>query len=283
MTGPHDIVAAPLPFDAMPARDASPRRRWHVGPSFALKLVLPVTILILWEAVARSGLVPAYNFPPPSAVLGTLFELARNGVMFTHLSVSALRVLCGFLIGAGAGTVLGALTGFSTRWHDLLDGTVQSLRSIPIIAWVPLFILWLGIDEAPKICLIAIGAFFPVYLNLYTALRGVDRKLIEVGRANRMTGWRLVRRVMLPSALPTYFVGLRTGLSLSWMFVAAAELLGASSGIGYMLLEAQSLGRPAVVIASMILFGICGKSTDLLLVAASTRLLHWQDTVQAER
>jgi sulfonate transport system permease protein len=279
---PHEIVALPLPFDGTLARRDAPKQRWPLGASFGLRLVLPVAVLILWEALARSGLVPAYNFPPPSAVVGTLIELARSGVMFTHLSVSVLRVLFGFLIGAGIGTVLGALTGFSTRWHDLLDGTVQSLRSIPIIAWVPLFILWLGIDEAPKICLIAIGAFFPVYLNLYTALHGVDRKLIEVGRANRMTGWRLVRRVMLPSAMPAYFVGLRTGLSLSWMFVAAAELLGASSGIGYMLLEAQSLGRPAVVIASMILFGICGKSTDLLLAATSARLLHWQDTVQAE-
>jgi sulfonate transport system permease protein len=279
---PHEIVADPSSFEGMPTRESGQKRHWRVGPSFTLKLVLPLAILVLWEVVARTGLVPAYNFPPPSAVLATLVELARSGVMFTHLSVSALRVLLGFLIGAGVGTALGGLTGFSARWRDLLDGTVQSLRSIPIIAWVPLFILWLGIDEAPKICLIAIGAFFPVYLNLYTALRSVDRKLIEVGQANRMTGWRLVRRVMLPSALPAYFVGLRTGLSLSWMFVAAAELLGASSGIGYMLLEAQSLGRPAVVIASMILFGICGKTTDVLLAGASARLLHWQDTVPAE-
>ncbi len=282
MIWPHEIVADPLSFEDMPARKTSQNRRWQVSPSFALKLVLPLAILVLWEVVARTGLVPAYNFPPPSVVLETLIELARSGAMFTNLSISALRVLIGFLIGAGVGTLLGALTGFSAKWRDLLDGTVQSLRSVPIIAWVPLFILWLGIDEAPKICLIAIGAFFPVYLNLYTALRGVDRKLIEVGQANRMTGWRLVRRVMLPSALPAYFVGLRTGLSLSWMFVAAAELLGASSGIGYMLLEAQSLGRPAVVIASMILFGICGKATDLLLAVASARVLHWQDTVQAE-
>lgn len=278
---PHEIVAVPSPFDGMLTRKAVPKRRWQVNPAAGLKLILPLTILVLWEAVARTGLVPAYNFPPPSAVLSTLIELARSGVMFTHLSISALRVLFGFLIGAGAGTILGALTGFSAKWRDVFDGTVQSLRSIPIIAWVPLFILWLGIDEAPKICLIAIGAFFPVYLNLYTALRDVDRKLIEVGQANRMTGWRLVRHVMLPSALPAYFVGLRTGLSLSWMFVAAAELLGASSGIGYMLLEAQSLGRPAVVIASMILFGICGKTTDLILATVSARLLHWQDTVQA--
>jgi sulfonate transport system permease protein len=278
---PHEVVIIPSPFDGMLANEAAKKRRWQVNPAVGLKFILPLGILVLWETVARTGLVPAYNFPPPSAVLNTLIDLARSGVMFSHLSISALRVLFGFLIGAGAGTMLGALTGFSTRWRDVFDSTVQSLRSIPIIAWVPLFILWLGIDEAPKICLIAIGAFFPVYLNLHTALRDVDRKLIEVGQANRMTGWRLVRRVMLPSALPAYFVGLRTGLSLSWMFVAAAELLGAGSGIGYMLLEAQSLGRPAVVIASMILFGICGKTTDLILVIVSTRLLHWQDTVHA--
>jgi len=276
------MAAAPASLAAMLSREHAPERRWRVNPAVGLRLALPLVILLSWEAVARTGLVPAYNFPPPSAVLATLVALARSGVMFTHLSISALRVLCGFLIGAGAGTILGALTGFSAKWRDVLDGTVQSLRSIPIIAWVPLFILWLGIDEAPKICLIAIGAFFPVYLNLHTALRGVDRKLVEVGRANRMTGWRLVRRVMLPSALPSYFVGLRTGLSLSWMFVAAAELLGASSGIGYLLLEAQNLGRPAVVIASMILFGLCGKATDLVLAAASARLLNWQDTAPAE-
>jgi sulfonate transport system permease protein len=279
---PHEIVLFPPLFDKAATRDvAKPRQPGN--PDIRLRLILPLAILVAWEAVARIGIVPAYNFPPPTAVMSTLIELARNGVMFKHLGVSALRVLLGFLIGAGFATALGALTGFSTKWREVFDGTVQSLRSIPIIAWVPLFILWLGIDEAPKICLIAIGAFFPVYLNLFTGLRGVDRKLIEVGRANRMTGWRLVRCVMLPSALPSYFVGLRTGLGLSWMFVAAAELLGASSGIGYMLLEAQNLGRPAVVIASMILFGVCGKTTDLVLAGLSGQLLHWQDTVPADR
>jgi sulfonate transport system permease protein len=278
---PHEIVVIPPPFDRVAIAEAS-KERWSIL-RVRLRLILPLTILVLWEAIARTGLVPAYNFPPTSAVLSTLIELARSGAMFKHLSISAMRVLFGFLIGAGFGTVLGALTGFSTKWREVCDGTIQSLRSIPIIAWVPLFILWLGIDEAPKISLIAIGAFFPVYLNLFIAIRGVDRKLIEVGQANRMTGWRLVRRVMLPSAMPAYFVGLRTGLGLSWMFVAAAELLGASSGIGYMLLEAQSLGRPAVVIASMVLFGICGKVTDLILAAMSARLLHWQDIVPAER
>jgi sulfonate transport system permease protein len=279
---PHELVLLPPTLDKAALANASAARPAG-GPDARLRLILPLAILVAWEAVARLGIVPAYNFPPPSAVVATLGELAHSGVIFKHLGVSALRVLLGFLIGAGAGTLLGALTGFSTRWREVFDGTVQTLRSIPIIAWVPLFILWLGIDEAPKISLIAIGAFFPVYLNLYTGLRGIDRKLIEVGRANRMTGWRLIRRVMLPNALPAYFVGLRTGLGLSWMFVAAAELLGASSGIGYMLLEAQSLGRPAVVIASMILFGICGKSTDLILAGISARLLHWQDTVPADR
>jgi sulfonate transport system permease protein len=280
----HELVLfSPLYDQPRAAVPAGPKDPGTARSGIHLRLVLPLTILLLWEAVARTGIVPAYNFPPPTVVLGTLIDLARSGVMFKHLGVSALRVLLGFAIGAGFGTILGALTGFSNKWREVFDGTVQSVRSIPIIAWVPVFILWLGIDEAPKICLIAIGAFFPVYLNLFTGLRGVDRKLIEVGRANRMSGWRLVCMVMLPGALPAYLVGLRTGLALSWMFVAAAELLGASSGIGYMLLEAQSLGRPAVVIASMILFGICGKATDLLLAGLSGRLLHWQDTISAER
>jgi sulfonate transport system permease protein len=279
---PHEIVFLPPLFDKAAFADA-PKKRPAGKPDIRLRLILPLAILLLWEALARIGIIPSYNFPPPSTVLNTLIELARSGTMFKHIAVSAFRVFLGFLIGAAFGTILGSLTGFSAKWREICDGTVQSLRSIPIIAWVPLFILWLGIDEAPKIVLIAIGAFFPVYLNLFTALRGIDRKLIEVGRANRMTGWRLVRSVMLPAALPAYFVGLRTGLGLSWMFVAAAELLGASSGIGYMLLEAQNLGRPAVVVASMILFGICGKATDFVLAALSARLLHWQDTMPAER
>jgi sulfonate transport system permease protein len=162
----------------------------------------------------------------------------------------------------------------------LLDPLLQGLRNIPSIAWVPLFILWLGIAEASKVALIAVGVFFPVYLNLMSGIAKTDRKLVEVGRAYRMTGWRLVWSVLVPATLPSYIVGLRSGLGLGWMFVAAAELMGASEGLGFLLIDGQMTGRPAVVIAALIAFAVVGKATDLVLVLLGGRILRWQDTVE---
>ena len=173
--------------------------------------------------------------------------------------------------------VLGAVTGFSRLSRELLDPLFQSLRSIPSMAWVPLFILWLGINESSKISLIALGIFFPVYLNLMNGVQNVDRKLVEVGLVAGFRGAELVWRIILPASLPAYLVGLRQGLALGWMFVVAAEIMGASRGLGYLLIDGEATGRPAIMIASVILFGICGKLTDSLLVTLSARLLRWQD------
>jgi sulfonate transport system permease protein len=162
---------------------------------------------------------------------------------------------------------------------------MQALRSIPSIAWVPLFILWFGIFEGSKITLIAVGVFFPVYLNLMSGIQNVDRKLVEVGRVYRMSGLKLVRRVLLPATLPSYLVGLRSGLGLGWMFVVASELMGASKGLGYLLIDGQMTGRVQVVIGSIVLFAILGKLTDLALAGLSHRYAGWQDsfkTAEAE-
>src|SRR5262249_15690706 len=159
-----------------------------------------------------------------------LYKLARTGDLWIHLEATLGRVALGFVLGALAATVLGAATGYSIRARRLLDPFFQGLRSIPSIAWVPLFILWLAIAQASKVALSAVGVFFPVYLNLMSGIAKTDRKLVEVGRAYRMTGWRLVMRVQVPATLPAYVVGLRGGLGLGWMFVAAAELMGASEG-----------------------------------------------------
>src|SRR5208282_234377 len=172
------------------------------------------------------------------------------------------RILVGFLLGATFGTILGGLTGYLSLARKLLDPLLQSLRNIPSMAWVPLFLLWLGIQEASKISLIALGAFFPVYLNLSVAMRHVDPKLLEVGKLYRLTNLQMVRRIILPAALPEYIVGLRSGLRLAWMFVVAAELLGASSGIGYLMVDGEMTGRAAVILASVILFAIFGKVSD---------------------
>ena len=179
----------------------------------------------------------------------------------------------GFLLGATAGTLVGALTGYLPIARKMLDPTLQALRSVPSIAWVPLFLLWLGIEESSKIALISLGAFFPVYLNLSVAMRHVDPKLLEVGRLYRLGSFQMVRRIILPAVLPEYIVGLRSGLGLAWMFVVAAELLGASSGIGYLMVDGEMTGRAAVILASVILFAVFGKTTDWMMIAFGRRLL----------
>jgi sulfonate transport system permease protein len=245
----------------------------------ALGLVLPVLLTLVWEAVGRLGLVRPNLLPPPSAVIATVVELARNGELAGHVEVTLLRVLAGFAIGTAAGTALGALCGCSRLFRGLLDPSVQGLRSIPSIAWVPLFVLWLGIFETAKVALIAVGVFFPVYLNLMAGIRDVDRKLVEVGHIYRFSRLTLVRRILLPAALPAYVTGLRGGLGLGWMFVVAAEIMGASQGLGYLMIDGEQTGRPAAILAAILLFAVFGKLSDFALVRLGRRALAWQDSI----
>ena len=207
-----------------PAASAPQRRRPTPRGQGA---VLPVALLLLLEALVRAGAVPAHLLPPPSEVAGTLFGLAHNG-LGAHVLASSARVGAGFAVGAALAIGVGAMVGLSARARSLLDPTFQALRAIPSLAWVPLLLLWLGIDEAPKITLIAIGAFFPVYMGVASGFRDVDRKLIEVAEMAGLGGLALVRRVLLPAALPAVLTGLRNGLSLAWMFMVAAELIAAT-------------------------------------------------------
>jgi sulfonate transport system permease protein len=239
--------------------------------------ILPIILASGWELLARAGIVDTSLFSSPSQIAAELVKLAASGELLAHLETTFVRVVSGFAIGVSAATLLGAVTGYSGFTRRLVDPTLQSLRSIPSMAWVPLFLLWLGIGESSKIALIALGVFFPVYLNLMNAVRSVDRKLVEVGLANGFRGFALVKTVVLPASLPAYLVGLRQGLSLGWMFVVAAEIMGASRGLGYLLIDGQATGRPAIMIASVILFAICGKVSDGLLATLSERWLYWQD------
>jgi sulfonate transport system permease protein len=243
-------------------------------------LVVPLALALVWELVSRTGLVPPNLLPPPSAVVVAMTDLARSGELLGHVEVTLFRVCAGFLAGTVAATLLGALTGTSELARRLFDPLLQGLRSIPSIAWVPLFILWLGIFEASKVTLIAVGAFFPVYLNLMTGIRQVDRKLVEVGHAYGYRGLALIRRVLLPATLPAYVTGLRGGLGLGWMFVVAAEVMGASEGLGFLLVDGQMTGRPAIILGSIVLFAILGKASDLALATIGQRLLAWQDVMR---
>jgi sulfonate transport system permease protein len=244
----------------------------------AIGLILPVAAALLYELAARMGLVEARLLPPPSRIAENVWSLAVTGELWTHVAATMLRLAAGFLIGSVAGILLGALTGASPTASRLLDPTVQALRAIPSLAWVPLFILWLGIFEASKVALIAIGVFFPVYLGVMAAITNIDRKIVEVGRAFRLPPLALTRRVLLPAVLPDCVIAVRSGLGLGFMFVVAAELMGASEGLGFLLLDGQQLGKPEQILAAILAFAVLGKICDGALVAAFRPLLRWQDT-----
>jgi sulfonate transport system permease protein len=246
-----------------------PARRIASRPPVGL--VLPVAILLAWEAEARFGVVATNLLPAPSAVVRTLADLSAGGTLLAHVVATLVRLFLGYVVGAGVATVLGVVCGRSAGVRAALDPTLQALRSIPSLAWVPLFLLWLGIQESSKVALIAVGAFFPVYLNLVTGIVAIDGKLVEVGLLHGYRGVRLAHRVLLPAVLPAYVAGLRSGLGLAWMFVVAAELLGASRGLGYLMVDGQTTGRPELVIAAILLFAVLGKLTDHGLSLASAR------------
>jgi sulfonate transport system permease protein len=255
------------------------RRLWFLNP--LLGLALPVAIAALWELAVYLGLSDGRLVPPPSIIAANLWELAQTGELWRHAQATILRVVAGFGLGVVAGTLFGAIAGYSALTRTIIDPTLQALRAIPSIAWVPLFILWLGIFEASKVTLIAVGVFFPVYLGVMGAILSVDRKIVEVGRAFRLSGPALVRRILLPAVLPTYVVSLRSGLGLGWMFVVAAEFMGASEGLGYLLIDGQQLGKPAQIVAAIIIFAILGKTTDWLLTAGTAPFLRWEDRFHA--
>jgi sulfonate transport system permease protein len=253
----------------------SGRLRRYARP--ALGLLLPVSLALAWEIIVWLGLSSGRLVPPPSRIFVTLVELSRSGELAHHILATLSRVAAGFGLGVAAGTLLGAVSGYWNLARRLLDPTVQALRAIPSLAWVPLFILWLGIFETSKVVLIAVGVFFPVYLGVMGAILSVDRKIVEVGRTFRLSGPAMIRRILLPAVLPAYVVALRVGLGLGWMFVVAAELMGASEGLGYLLLDGQQLGKPAQILAAIVIFAILGKITDWLIEIGAAPSLRWQD------
>ncbi len=240
-------------------------------------LALPVGLAAAWEIAVRAGLSDGRLVPPPSRIYLEFEELARAGELHRHVLATLARVAVGFGVGTVAGTLLGAVAGYSSLARRLLDPTLQGLRAVPSIAWIPLFILWLGIFETSKVALIAVGVFFPVYLGVMAAILSVDRKIVEVGRVFRLSGLAMVRRILLPAVLPSYVVSLRAGLGLGWMFVIAAEFMGASEGLGYLLIDGQQLGKPAEIVAAILAFAVLGKLSDALVVGVAAPFLRWED------
>src|SRR2546421_1284529 len=261
---------------AVAARAARPLAR-YARP--VLGLVLPVGLALAWEIAVRLGVSDGRLVPPPSRIYQEFAELAAAGELQRHVTATILRGGVGFGVGTAAGTLLGAIAGYSAIVRRLVDPSLQGLRAVPSISWIPLFILWLGIFETSKVALIAVGVFFPIYLGVMGAILSVDRKIVEVGRVFRLSGPALVRRILLPAVLPSYVLSLRAGLGLGWMFVIAAEFMGASEGLGYLLIDGQQLGKPAEIVAAILAFRVLGKISDALLAAATAPFLRWEDVV----
>jgi sulfonate transport system permease protein len=227
--------------------------------------------------MVRTSILPDNLVPAPSEIALSLWQMGPERLA-RSIAASCLRVFSGFLIGAALAAVFGTAMGLSQRVEALLHPSFQALRAIPSLAWVPILLLWMGIDEAPKITLVAIGAFFPIQLSVVAGIKGVDRKLIELGEVHGLTRSAMFYRILLPAALPQIFTGLRTGLSLTWMFMVAAELIAATRGLGFMLSDGRETGRPDIVFGAIILLGLLGKLSDSILRAAETSLLRWRDT-----
>jgi sulfonate transport system permease protein len=287
MASPRDsAVTGEAPWPSSHGRTApavprlAGRRRIPVDPRLLLGLFLPIAVALAWEGAVRFGFAQGRLVPPPSRVFLALKALSASGELWAHVWATLWRVLAGFGIGAVAGIAAGALSGASGTIRRIIDPTLQALRAIPSIAWVPLFILWLGIFEASKVALIAVGVFFPVYLGVAGAILSVDRKLVEVGRIFRLSRATLARRILLPAVLPETLIALRSGLGLGFMFVVAAEFMGASEGLGYLLVDGQQMGKPDQILAAIIAFALLGKTADTVLVLATNPLVRWQDTAR---
>jgi sulfonate transport system permease protein len=266
----HVAAVAADQLVAATAVSAPPRRGW-TGVLFGA--ILPIALLVAWQLISVSGIIPAYRLPSPLEVWQAAIDLAQRGLLFADIGISVQRVLLGFVFGSIGGLLVGSVVGLSAWANRLFAPTVGAFRAVPSLAWVPLLILYLGINESEKVLLIAIGAFFPVYTTVSGALRHVDRHLVEVGQAYGLGRVSLLVRVQLPAILPTVVSGLRLALAQSWLFLVAAELIAASLGLGFLLNDSQANGRIDRLFLVIIVLGILGKITDGLIGIGERQLL----------
>ncbi|MBM7410969.1 sulfonate transport system permease protein [Clavibacter michiganensis] len=258
-----DRTAADAPDDdGRVARRAPGRATGGALVRVGVGLVVPVLVVGLWAVVTATGAVAPHLLPAPLDVVRAGVELGQQGILGQYVAISLQRVLLGFALGATVGLVLGAVVGLSRVGLLLLAPTAGAFRTVPSLAWVPLLLLWMGINEDSKVTLVAIGAMFPVYTTVAGALRHVDPHLVEVGRAYGLTRIPLLVTVQLPAVLPAVVSGLRLALAQSWLFLVAAELLAASMGLGYLLTESSSNGRVDRVLLAIVLLAVLGAVTD---------------------
>jgi sulfonate transport system permease protein len=236
----------------------------------------PLLLVLLWQAASMAGLISPRTLAAPSTVLASAWELLLSGELPRHLLVSLGRVALGLGIGVTAGVAFALVAGLSRLGEDIVDAPLQMLRTLPFLALVPLFILWFGIGEVPKIALVALGTTFPVYLTLFAGIRGVDPKLVEAGRVFGLDRRGMIRHVVLPGALPSGLVGLRYALGTAWLSLVIAEQINATAGIGFLINDARDFLRTDVIVVGLLVYALLGLGADALMRAVERRALSWR-------
>jgi sulfonate transport system permease protein len=240
-----------------------------------LPWIVPLAILLAWQAASQFGLLQDQVMPPPTSVARAFWHVASDGELLRDVEVSTARAFSGFAIGGGIGFIFGMMNGLSGLSEKLTDSTLQMVRNIPHLALIPLVILWFGIGEEAKIFLVALGVFFPIYVNTLHGVRSVDRQLLEMARAYGMSERAIFWRVVFPGALPSIFVGLRYALGIMWLTLIVAETISASSGIGFMAMNAREFMMTDVVVLSILIYAALGKLADSAARVLERVFLSW--------
>src|SRR6202050_5168584 len=282
-SGPALLVQAPQRATAGgPGRDSRGEPARHVVTRRGLlRLISPVALLLLWQGESALRIVSQQKLPPPSEVWSTAVRLINTnspayGTLQDAMLVSLERVAIGFGVGATVGILLALVTGLSQFGEYAADPPMQMLRTLPLFGLIPVFIVWFGIGELPKVLLIAIGSSIPLYLNTFAGIRSVDAKLAELGRVLGLSRGELLRHAVLPGALPQMFTGLRLSLGASWLALVVAEQINANAGLGYMINQAEQFNRNDVIFVCLLVYCILGLLTDALVRLLERRSLSWR-------
>lgn len=251
-------------------------------PTWIKGFVIPVFVLALWQYTGSIGLISPTVLPTPIDILLSFYELTKSGELVVNMKVSIGRAFSGFLLGGGLGLLFGILIGFSKKIESFLDPSLQMLRTVPHLAVTPLFILWFGFDELSKVLLIALGAFFPIYINTFLGIRSVDAKLFDVASVLEFNWHRKITRLILPAALPNILLGVRLSLGIAWLGLVVAELMGSSAGVGYMIMDARQFSQTEKVFVGIIIFAVVGKLTDSFVRLLEQKFLKWRSSFQGK-
>ncbi len=245
-------------------------------------LIIPVAVIIVWQLMSNAGVLDTRTLPSPEMVGDTFMDLIDNGTLMENLLVSGKRVGIGLLLGGGAGLLLGILTGLFSLMNKALSFIVGALRPIPMVAWIPLFILWLGIDEAPKIAVITVGSFWPILVNTSQGIKNVDVKYLEVGKILEKSHMQMLLKIVWPASLPSIFTGIRLGISSAWNCVVTAEMIAASAGVGHMIMQGRQYYNVAQVLVGVAVIGLVGLVLDAVLLWLESVLLRWNAQEKSE-